>query len=108
MMHYQAELACHDMVLWSRILSGCQCPCNYFWIPVETAIDANSCNAMINSKGIFRDCKGFSVAFSFQYSLCIFAQTGIKLVKKANYPRDLSVLYFSISIHVILHDKKYG
>lgn len=40
MMHYQAELACHDMVLWSRILSGCQCPCNYFWIPVETAIDA--------------------------------------------------------------------
>ena len=40
MRHYQAEVACHDMVLWSRILSGCQCPCNYFWIPVETAIDA--------------------------------------------------------------------
>ena len=67
---------------------------------------SNSCNAMINSKGIFRDCEGCSVAFSFQYSLCIFAQTGIKLVKKANYPRDLSVLYFSISVHVILHDKK--
>ena len=61
---------------------------------------SNSCNAMIDSKGIFRDCEGCSVAFSFQYSLCIFAQTGIKLVKKANYPRDLSVLYFSISVHV--------
>ena len=53
------------------------------------------------------------MAFSFQYSLCIFGQTvksetGIKLVKKANHPRDLSVSYFSIYVHVILHDKKYG